>query len=444
MSALFAVWRNRIAKAIVLPAALILSCAAQSAFAQNFTAQPIQTQLLAQSVQPSVNPTTILPTDLVPLPAAEERQTFGDVIKLKALQALPAKFYFNTTCETSFRNETNVFQTETKRQILRKLNLGQGFYELSAADQAATLSPVRLADRNDNVFRVFPNTTAGWAFTPRTRVYTNYFFIRDNLFRNPHLNTNIQSIGGGLQHDIPMGKKFNLQANLQFRELYQNNQNSVFDYLPGLTLSYYLTPRTVLYTSALLQMRGLHPFASPTREIDPFYTFGGFYQKNLWAFSATATFLQNFREPFAGNALIPINNYSWILDFELDKTLTKRLPGLQAFVRAEPIFNYHSRGTTGLSGIDFRIFYGLKASIGKQPLTAAMQLLRDQLQETSPAVPKPKEQTPAQSPTSMLAPPNVAKSIEPIHGVMNQGGVTDAALPAPSAPLTAEAVNSSI
>ncbi|MBS1957634.1 MAG: hypothetical protein JST89_25830 [Cyanobacteria bacterium SZAS-4] len=414
--------------------------------AQNFTAPNniIGNGLLAQAQIQDVRPTTIIPTDLVPLPAAEERETYGDTIKLKVLQVLPAKLYFNANCETSFRNETNVFQTLMKRQTLRKLDIGPAFYELSAADQAAVLSPVKITSRNDNVFRVFPNVTAGWAFTPRTRVYSNYFFIRDNLFHNPGLNTNIQSIGGGIQHDIPLGKKANLQGNLQFRELYQTNQISVFDYLPGLTLSYYLTPRTVLYTSALLQMRGKRAFCAPTREIDPFYTFGGFYQKGLWSFSATGTFLQNFREPFRRNALIPINNYSWILDFELDRQLSKKLPGAQVFVRAEPIYNFHSRGTTGLSGVDFRIFYGLKVAVGKQPLTSAMQLLRDQLQETSPAVPKQGDPGVSAPSTSSLPRPKVAHEMQPIHGVMNASGATNAALPAVQTPLATASNSPSI
>src|SRR5205823_2105952 len=69
----------------------------------------------------SATPSTILPTDVLPLPAAQERMSFGENLQLRLLQRLPAKFYFNTSVESSFRYETNIFQFPHKRQLLPQL-----------------------------------------------------------------------------------------------------------------------------------------------------------------------------------------------------------------------------------------------------------------------------------------------------------------------------------
>src|SRR5262249_13891275 len=149
------------------------------------------------------------------------------------------------------------------------------------------------------------------------RVFANYFMIRDQLFRSTALNTVVHSIAGGAQRDFPVTTRGNLQAEFQFRELYTLHNQPVFDFLPAVTFSYVVKPTMVAYVNTLLQLRGKRYFQGPTKEIDPFYTFGGFYQRGGWSLSTSATFLQNFREPFRRNASTPINNYSWVLDFEL-------------------------------------------------------------------------------------------------------------------------------
>jgi hypothetical protein len=407
-------------------------------------------------------PTTILPTDVLPLPAAQERMSFGENLQLRVLQRLPAKFYFNTSVETSMRFETNVFQFPHKRQLLQKLlpggvsqdgsaifshgyedpvfgygrifqqlrdtttgavvNQTPSFQRLDFQNQKQISSTMALADRNDTVFRVLPNVTAGWAFTPRTRAFANYFMIRDSLFGNVRLNTVIQSVAMGVQHDIPVTRKGNLQLEFQARELFQLKQQPVFDFLPALTFSYILTPRTVIFANTLLQMRGKKYFQAPTKELDPFYTFGSLYQRGGWSLSTTATFVQNFREPFRRNASTPQNNYSWILDFELARRLVRELPGLQAFVRAEPIYNFHSNQSPGLAGQDFRLFYGLRMALGKPPLTAALEQIRQQLeeQETAPPGQTPPGKSPSEpKPSAFLMPYQVtAGTPQPIHGVL--------------------------
>jgi hypothetical protein len=230
--------------------------------------------------------------------------------------------------------------------------------------------------------------------------------LRDSLMHSTILNTTIQSVGGGVLHDQPIGKG-NWQTNLQFRELFQTKEVPVFDYLPSMTLSYPMGRTTIAYLNALLQLRGRYPFAAPTREIDPFYTAGILTQKGRWLGSMAVTFLQNFREPFAGNALIPVNNYSFVTDFELDRQLFRKYSGLQAFIRAEPIWNFHSHNTPGLSGFDFRLFYGLRLTMGKAPLNGPLQEIRRQLedQEATPPRPVPDINPSQGGPTSFLSNP---------------------------------------
>lgn len=376
--------------------------------------------LIAQAggVLPS---TTILPTDTLPLPGVQNRLTFAENFQLRVLQSLPARFYFNGTCETSFRYETNPFQFPTKRKLLTQLPPPPVLRTLNAFQQGQINDIIGLTGNDNVVFRVLPNVTGGWTLTPRTRAYVNYFMIRDQLSQSTVLNTVIHSIGAGLQQDFPVTSRGNIQAEFQFRELYQLHQQPVFDFLPGLTASYVLTPRTVLFANALLQLRGKRPFQAPTREIDPFYTWGGLYQKNGWTFSATSTLVQNFREPFRRNASIPVNNYSFILDFEVSRRITKVMPGLQAFLRAEPIYNFHSHNRPGLAGMDFRLFWGLRMAVAKPALTSALNQLRQQLEELE-AVP-PENQNPEEKskPSASLAPQEViAASPQPIHGYLSE------------------------
>lgn len=377
---------------------------------------------MAQGIDPGRGQgTTVLPTDVLPLPAAQERMSFGENLQLRALQRLPARFYFNTSIETSWRYETNPFQFPTKRKLFTQLPAPPIIRVLSQSAQAGLLDTVNLSSNDDWIFRALPNVTAGWTVTPRTRVFANYFLIRDYLYNHHRLNTTIQSIAGGVQQDIPITRRGNLQLEFQFRELYQQNVQPVFDFLPAATFSYIVTPRTVAFVNTLLQLRGKKYFQAPTKELDPFYTFGFLYQRGAWAFSNTATFVQNFREPFRGNATIPVNNYSWICDFEVARRIVKFLPGMQAFMRAEPIWNFKSHNRPGLAGMDFRVFAGLRMSVGKPPLTAALEQIRQQLEEqegTPPPAAPPGQAEP--KPSAFLMPYQlIAGSPQPIHGFMN-------------------------
>ncbi len=342
---------------------------------------------------------TVIPTDTIPVPYSERRTPYAEKLQFKILQKLPSEFYLLGTVENSFRLETNPFQTATRRQVQNHL-APNGLAGLSPAEEAAALQVINLCDRSQQIFRTAPNIVAGYAITPKTRIYSNYFLIRDSLFHGVHLSTNVQSLSGGIQHDFVINKRTILQADFQARELFQTNQVNLFDFLPGATLSYSVNPRTTVYANTILQLRGKQPFVAPTAEIDPFYTVGGFYQRNGWQFTAGGTFLQNFRQLFGTNAIIGHSNYAFVLDFEIARRLSKKMPGLVAFVRAEPIFNFHSNAQTGISGTDFRLFYGLRLAFSKVALTGPMKEFEEELKRSSSSETGQQTQNGASSTTS--------------------------------------------
>lgn len=380
-------------------------------------ASPAPTPVPAVRVPVVAPSSTIIPTDVLPLPTVQNKLTFAENLQLRILEKLPANFYFTGSAEASFRYETNVYQFPTKRQLLRQLPSPQQFQTLTPSEQRQIVNLVSQASSEDVVFRILPNVTGGFTLTPHTRVFANYFMISDTLFRNKRLDTVIHSYAGGIQQDFPIGSRANLQAEFQFRELNQTHQQAVFDFLPGLTASMVVTPRLVVFANALLQMRGKKYFQAPTKEIDPFYTWGALYQRGGWNFSASTTLVQNFREPFRSNATVPFNNYSFICDFEVARRLIPQVPGLQGFIRAEPIFNFHSHNRPGLAGTDFRIFWGMRMAVTKPSLTAGLETLKQQIQEqeNEPTTPQP-----APSKPSAGIPQYEVISMEkqPIHGLI--------------------------
>lgn len=421
---------------------LLAACAALSGTAPLAQAQGVTPTTTPVITEPRAG-TTILPTDVLPLPTIQNRMTFGENLQLRILQKLPARFFFNASVESSWRYESNIYQSPKKSVFVRQLakNPETGVYDferlnalvppnpttLEAATQwESTSQSLALINREDRIFRVLPNITAGFQLTPRLRVFGNYFMIRDSLWSNTKLNTTIQSVAYGIQKDIPLGPKANLQLEMQARSLFQPHQEPLFDFLPSATVSYIATARTVFFANALAQLRGKFYMQAPTREIDPFYTWGMLHQRGGWSFSASTTFVQNFREPFASNASIPINNYSFISDFEVARRLFRQLPGMQAFIRAEPIWNMKSGNTFGLAGTDFRLYYGIRMAVSKPALTTALDSLRRQLEEQEVA---PPSNTPSTSPSKPSAhiPAHevIASSPQPIHGYLLTAGQPD-------------------
>lgn len=350
-----------------------LSAVAATALAALLASSPV----FAQDALGGSRPSTVLPTDTVPLPLPAERQALGESLKMRLFQRLPSRFYFSSTVESSFRIETNVFQFPSRSALLRKF-APDGLQSLSPEGAQSVQGLLDRSYAEDCVFRVTPNVTAGWALTQNTRVYGNYYFFRDQLFRNNVLSTSINQYALGIEHSrlIP-GTKTQYELQFQARELFQSGTNGVFDYLPSFTLSRPLTKsyNWVAYFNGLLQLRSTKFACLPDRSITPFYTFGLAHTKGRWSFSANATMLNTFQKGFS-QARSNIDSGSWICDFEIARQIVDKLPGFQAFVRCEPVFNFAGRNLPGLSGNDIRVFFGLRMSAYKPPLLATINQLK--------------------------------------------------------------------
>ncbi len=331
----------------------------------------------AQAIEPGS--TTVLPTDVEPLPGrstAATTRSFTHALQMRLWQRMPASMFFAGSVETSMRIETNPYQYPMKRTFLKQnLPPGTDFLSLLPEEQFTISSDLAQIGALDNVHRITPNGTAGWSLTPNTQLFANAFFLRDSLCHNYPLNSNTGAVGIGAQHNISVTDKLSIQPQYIVRELWQSQQVPVLDHLPSITLQYNPNPNVSLFANALLQVRFAHFIGSYMRELDPFYTWGGVYQRNNWTFSASSTFLQNFRSPFS-KALTPINNYSFVCDFEIDRPIIQKLPGLVAFVRAEPVYNFHSKATPGLAGMDFRLYYGVRLTAVKPALNDTIQQIR--------------------------------------------------------------------
>jgi len=270
--------------------------------------------------------------------------------------------WINGSVEVSQRGETNVFFTNSNKKA-------------------------------DYVFRALPNLSIGYRILPRTSIYTNYFVLKDVFADHGILSyPTTQSLAWGLRHEIPIRNRSTLQFDLQARELWQASHFRQFDFLPGVTLTHVLNPNTIAFGNIQLQLRGKSYFQAPTREIDPFYTLGILHKRGPYTFSFVDTFVCNYRN---GNAIPSQGNLAMISQIEASREVSKKLPGLVTFVRAEPIFNWNSRGVPGISGFDFRIFGGLRYTFNKSATSVAMDQLRKQLQKsTVPPSPEQQEKEP--------------------------------------------------
>jgi len=360
--------------AVVL-AFLVSICYPFSSMAQ--VSQNLAPISLAQSRVPS-----LYPTDVTPVNIGREQGLFTAGPTYYFMHKLPARLWFNMAAETSQRYESNVF-----------LNRNNG--------------------RSDYVYRILPNMTVGYSLAKHTSIYTNYFVLKDIFAGRSQLSfPTTQSLSMGLRHEIPMGTKSNLQFDFQARELWQTTGLRQFDFLPGLTFTRVLSPRSVVFTNLILQLRGKDYFVSPTREIDPFYTIGYLRSHGSWVFSSAVTLVTNFRHPPFNDSIPPYSNNSIIADFEVSHPVTKKLPNLVAFARAEPIWNWNSKGYEGISGYDFRFFTGLRFTLVKPSLYGQMQKLHQQLkdvQSLSPSDENDQSQT-DQSQSDQSAPPQLSPS----------------------------------
>lgn len=298
---------------------------------------------------PDTTPPGTLPTDLVPITIHPAKEIPSRSFRFRILQAMPERLWFSATTEVHNRLDTNTFFTSRK-------NL------------------------QNYAFRVNPNVSVGYNFLPNTSAYCNYFVIKDVFAKyGGRLNEpTAQSLGMGLRHDQTITEKLSAQFDIQARELWQAQNNRVFDLLPSLNLTYFARPNLILFGSTLLQLRGHEYFVPATREIDPFFSFGMVYRKGLWTFTSTHTFVPNFRY---NNDVPRLDNQTFISSYEIARPVMQSLKGTTAFLRVEPVWNFGAGPTPGLSGFDCRVIGGLRFSLAKQSYAASINRLRKQLAE---------------------------------------------------------------
>lgn len=310
---------------------------------------PLVTQSL-RGVDSAVPNPNFLPTDVTPLIFSGERRLISRDLQFAILKRLPERMWFNSVTEISQRFESNPL-------FDRRHAVG------------------------DYVFRALPNVTLGYNIFKRTSVYTNYFVIKDVFARHNQLTfPTFQSLSLGLRQDIPVNNKINVQLDFQARELWQITHLNQADLLPAVNVTAAINPNLVAFASTLLQMRSRYFFQGATRELDPFYSVGFLWRRGKWIFTATDTFVTNFRSPPFHGSVPRQGNVTMIADFELSRPIST-VPGLTSFVRAEPVWNWDSNNTPGLSGFDIRIFSGLRLAVGKPSYTATIEQIRDQIRE---------------------------------------------------------------
>ena len=364
--------------------ASLLSCnSAQAQLTSGFS-NPGQMPSIRLAQTPAFNSTLINNQQYVK--GLSPRIGYRDKFSLYAQRKLPSRFFFNYSMETAFRTETNPFQMPSKLTLLNQLGGFQTIASLDAVGQQQIADQFKTVNARDAAFRIIPSFSGGYNLSPTTRVVGNYVFIRDQFSHNTSLNTVSHSLAWGLQQDIPLPRwkllnRASLTSECQFRELYVLHQDPLFDCLPAATLSYQVTPRLSAFTNVLLQLRGSKYMVPATKEIDPFYTFGMFYNRGPWALSATALLVTNFREPFVPGNSHTLNPYAWISDFEISRKMTDVIPNSQAFMRFEHIYNFHTNEQPGSSSVDYRWFFGTKMALGKQATSTFMKQMRQQLLE---------------------------------------------------------------
>lgn len=347
--------KNTFSYSIFVRGLLLLSLAwassfAQPAEAQQFSPTPTQNFSPIRLSQTAPSLPSLVPTDVTPIGLGRERDLLRPGKTFYLLQKLPSRMWINGSVEVSQRGETNVFFTNSNKKA-------------------------------DYVFRALPNLSVGYRILPRTSIYTNYFVLKDVFADHGRLSyPTTQSLAWGLRHEIPIRNRTTLQFDLQARELWQASHFRQFDFLPGATLTHVLNPSTIAFGNIQLQLRGKSYFQAPTREIDPFYTLGILHKRGPYTFSFVDTFVCNFRN---GNAIPSQGNLAMISQIEAAREVSKKIPGLVTFVRAEPIFNWNSRGVPGISGFDFRIFGGIRYTFNKSATSVAMDQLRKQLQKSA-------------------------------------------------------------
>jgi len=274
---------------------------------------------------------------------------------LQVYSALPAKLYFNASLDNSYRLETNPFQVKAGTP-----GLTQG----------------------TSALRIQTQSTVGWAFTPKTRLSVGSFMLRDEFHdRSPYkLDSTIFSLSTAVEHDWVQSDKWQLSSQVALRQLYLPKDRGRGSILPSVTGVRQLGQRGWTYANAAFDIGGTHhPFNTPDN-LTQLYTWGAGYQ-----FPVNTH--HHWQQPLSGVTAFITTSYavnhsiqrsrnqtptsqSIVVSAEVAKPVKPRWPVL-VYLRAEPIFNFGTEqlDPIGKSGINFRLFTGIRTHLNKAPLS---------------------------------------------------------------------------
>lgn len=278
--------------------------------------------------------------DLTPVSLPRRTPSFNrfDGMHGNMLYSLPGRLFFSAVVDNSLRCETNVFQTKNSH-------------------------------RTDMVYRVLPNTVLGWALTRKTRVSANYFFLRDQYTRYTLLDRNFHSVGGQVDHDFYANNGLTVTGGFLARALFANPDefNDAFfnDLLPSITATKQVGAHNVVYGSVVGQIR-FREVLSQFQEGDQFYSVGTVYKNGPWQALGDFTLNNNF-----GNSNLRQGHNNQVII--LTEEIARRLPYLRkwpidAYIRAQQIFNMGANSSPGYAGFNSRIFGGIRAYVSKPPV----------------------------------------------------------------------------
>jgi hypothetical protein len=270
---------------------------------------------------------------------------------LKILDALPNQFYLYASSEVSGRMETNPYQAPHRFK--------EPFVE------------------NTGAFRLQNNLTMGYALTPKDKVQISFFHLVNKYdnFTRFRLDGSSYSIAPSYQRTLFEKDGWQLTGNIQARQTITNTNATSGSLLPSLTLVKGFRKAGYAYLNTSVDL-GRSNFAIGDIDIiTPSATLGYGWQmpydspkawlKPLGGLNLTASGTYSFSTVSTAEFPSPSNFQSYFLTAEVAMPVYQNAP-VSLFCRSEAIFNTgHDRDAFGVSGVNYRLFGGLRVSANK-------------------------------------------------------------------------------
>ncbi|MBY0405612.1 MAG: hypothetical protein K2X66_17045 [Cyanobacteria bacterium] len=270
---------------------------------------------------------------------------------LKILDALPNQFYLYGSSEVSGRMETNPYQAPP--------HFREPFVE------------------NTGAFRLQNNLTMGYALTPKDKVQISFFHLMNKYdnFTRFRLDGSSSSFAPSYQRTLLEKDGWQLTGNIQARQTITNTNATSGSILPSITLVKGFRKAGYAYLNTALDLGRNHFAIGGIDTITPSATLGYGWQmpydsQNVWlkplgGLNITASGTYSFSTVSTAEFPSPSNFQSYFLTAEVAMPVYQNAP-VSLFCRSEAIFNTgHDRNAFGVSGVNYRLFGGLRVSANK-------------------------------------------------------------------------------